>query len=153
MLEYYITISATLDALFRRGANAPLLPFSLKPVDRIRPVTDLLLLLKALYLPGYCLSGRLNYSITEGAGLLPFPAPSTLLCWLPGPGASHWLCPADGGTFMSLYYSGGLFRVHNVVPCSSGLCPEKLGLSNTLKQPDPLSFSKPPHRFRRLVTS
>ena len=46
---------------------------------------------------------------------------------------------------MSLFYSGGLFGVHNVEAQNPGLCPGYLDLSNTLEPRKTLSFSKPPH--------
>ena len=35
--------------------------------------------------------------------------------------------------------------MHNVAACFSGLCPEKLDLSNTWTSRKTLSFPKPPH--------
>ena len=66
------------------------------------------------------------------------------------PGASLWLLPAGSGTFMSPFYSRGLNRVHNVRPCSPGLWPGKLDLSNTPVSRKTLSFSKPPQRRKQL---
>ena len=60
-------------------------------------------------------------------------------------GASFLALPAGSGTFMLYYYSGGLFRVHNVEALSPWLCQGELGLSNTPGSEKTLSLSKPPH--------
>ena len=53
--------------------------------------------------------------------------------------------PAGSGTFMLLYYSGGLFGVHNVEALSTQALPGYLDLSNTSFPQKTLSISKPPH--------
>ena len=104
----------------------------------------LLLLLKALYLPGYCFKQGLYYLITERAGLLlqrRLTAPYYLLL----PRREPLLAlPAGSGTFMSTYYSCGLNGVHNVEACFPRLCRGKLDLSNGCFPEKTLSLSKPP---------
>ena len=130
---------------FSVGRIPSVRPSSLWPVDRIRPVPDLSLLLKALYLPGYALYYRLLSCITEGAGLLLFSGSFLLLFPVTRARSLPFSFACRQRHIYVVLYSGGLFRVHNVVASFTGFTRGYLGLSNTSITEKTLSLPKPPH--------
>ena len=146
MLEYNIIINDgfTSDSVKELKLLSSLLAPS--SVEANRALSDLIILLKALYLPGLPAQSRLLSSTVKGAGLLCFRLLIALRSRLLPAGSLFWLLPAGSGTFMLLYYSGGQNGMHNVWPGFPRLCLGKLDLSNTSKRKKTLSFPKPPQR-------
>ena len=102
MLEIKYYLNGSRPGRFRQGANAPWLPYRSLPVEANRAFSELIILLKALYLPGYCpQAGSITLLLKEPdysyyGGFQP-PTYRSM-----PPGASFRTLPAGSGTFMLL---------------------------------------------------
>ena len=146
MSEIKYLNTAHVRCRFRNGREPYSVLCSLPPVEAIRAFQYIILLLKALYLPGL---GRLRPApswVTEGAGLLCSPAPFYSRSRLLPARSLFLLLPAGSGTFMFFLYSCGQNVMHNVQGPFPRLCLGKLDLSNTPVSRKTLSLVKPPDR-------
>ena len=146
MLEFKYIITAHVGRRFRQGASAPCLPSLIPSVEATRAFQYLIIITESPVLPGWRLQEPALSLLLERAGLLSFPASFRTKSRLLPLGAALLALPAGSGTFMSAFYSCGLFPVHNVEPCFPGLWPGYLDLSNTLVSRKTLSSSKPPEQ-------